>query len=869
MLLNPRLKEAPMPTVSHPFLRDGVEARAYQLRALKNALTSSCLMVMPTGFGKTAVEWMIMAEFLRMHDKKILLIAPTTGLVEQQQRMAREMIEINDELIITYTGSTAPNKRAELWNSGKIIMATSQVIRNDVINKVISLNDVSLIIFDEAHHATGNHAYAQVGDLYLKSNPYAFTLGATASPGSTKSAILEVAKRLGIDRLDISKREDPLMQPYTVELNNEIIRIDLPEELKALIFPLQQHQSNEVESLTRMGFMAPVENLTSKVITDAQIAVSRAIDRKDTRGYNAARKVSDVRRMHMLLDLLKTQGVMSALSYLDKAEEDGRTGDRGTNRFVANPIINNFRKSAKSLGELHPKSKLVNDMVIEKLSENPDSRVLIFTEYRYTVRNLCKQLSGFERIKVSQFIGQSNSGKQKGMSQKQQLAKLSEFRSGEINVLVATSVGEEGLDVPSADLVLMYEPVPSAIRAIQRRGRTARQSSGTVKTLVTRNTRDEFVNKAAKIRESRMYKNLDEIIRDGRIPRRMPIETNALSSFKVRIEDGLIDSEKFIEQEIERLCSREIEIKKDIETVANDTELRTKIKCEVSPKDKRPSNQTGLDDFFSINKDRNMSNKKDEVKLLEATESVIDDFAQSTNLNVIVDHREASSTISAYLRSLGINVIFQSLAIGDFSLDNEILIERKTSRDLLSSIIDKRLFRQCERMRQAKIQPLLLIELGEIGNSVHPNAVIGALAHVTMDLGIPILTTKDSMESAYLIALIAKNRNNLSSKLREFIKYQNPNEETIEHFCQVAANEISMMINNEHESKTLLNRWDSHGKTRQAQLFSELTNIDIEQSIKLIDFYKSIAGIINSNKEELSKFLTANEIRKINEFFHS
>ena len=64
MLLNPRQEDNLMPTVVHPLLQDGVEARAYQIRALKNALSSSCLMVMPTGFGKTAVEWMVMAEFL-------------------------------------------------------------------------------------------------------------------------------------------------------------------------------------------------------------------------------------------------------------------------------------------------------------------------------------------------------------------------------------------------------------------------------------------------------------------------------------------------------------------------------------------------------------------------------------------------------------------------------------------------------------------------------------------------------------------------------------------------------------------------------------------------------------------------------------
>ena len=187
-----------MPTIIHPFLNDGVEARAYQIRSLRSALTSSSLMVMPTGFGKTAVEWMAMAEFLMKDEGKILLIAPTTGLVEQQERMAREMINLQDDQISRYTGEIAPKSRPEIWRRSKIIMATSQVIRNDAQSGNIDLSDVALLIVDEAHHATGNHAYAQVGDLYLNANSDAMVLAATASPGSTERNILEVAKRLGI-----------------------------------------------------------------------------------------------------------------------------------------------------------------------------------------------------------------------------------------------------------------------------------------------------------------------------------------------------------------------------------------------------------------------------------------------------------------------------------------------------------------------------------------------------------------------------------------------------------------------------------------------------------------------------------------------
>ena len=867
MLLNPRLEDNLMPVVIHPFLKDGVEARAYQIRALKNALSSSCLMVMPTGFGKTAVEWMVMAEFLRQYDKKIILIAPTTGLVAQQQRMARDMIDIDPEHILRYTGETAPEKRHEIWRKGRILMATPQVIRNDATNRRISLDDVSLIIFDEAHHATGNHAYAQVGDLYLSQNPSGFTLAATASPGSTKGAILEVAKRLGIDRLDVSMKDEALLKPYAVTLHNDVIYVDLPESLKTLIFPLQEHQSLEVESIQRMGFMGSVKNLTSRIITEAQQSISRAIGRRDKRGYNAARKVSDIRRMHMLLDLLKTQGVKAGLAFLDKAESEGRSGDRGTNRFLAQPVIHNFRNDARNLGELHPKAEIVNKMVKQKISENPNSRIIIFTEYRYTVNNLTELLSNIEGVKVSQFIGQSSSGKQKGMTQKEQLARLEEFRSGKVNVLVATSVGEEGLDVPAAELVLLYEPVPSAIRSIQRRGRTARQTSGTVKTLVARETRDQFVSHAAKAREKKMYNNLADIKRQGRLQFSPSSMEEILSFFDIELDDNRITAEQFLELEITKLNelypteAMDTVVKKDITTDYG------KPKITVLAKDKRPRNQTGLDQFFATESAQNKTQREQTIDAINAANEVVDDLIESINSTVTLDYREASSTLSAYISSLGITVEYDSLVTGDICIEDNILIERKTSRDLLTSIIDGRLFKQCERMRNAEVKPLLLIELGEIGNSVHPNAVLGALAHVTLDLGIPIITTKNSMESAHLVYLIAKKSSGFSDSIRRFVTYNKIDDEQIEKVCQAAAQEISAMVNHGQNSSFLLQRWNENGISKQVELLSSITQIGSETCSILLDKYESIAGIFRISLAEHSKELCEEDLRKLSCFY--
>lgn len=299
--------------------------------------------------------------------------------------------------------------------------------------------------------------------------------------------------------------------------------------------------------------------------------------------------------MHMLLDLLKTQGLRSARSYLERADEQLRDGERSTSRFLKKQVIHNFRQAVQTMDECHPKPAFVSQLVQEHLEKHPDERILIFSEYRDTVDHLVEDLNQIENAVVDRFIGQSKRGKREGMSQKQQLEQLERFRNGDINVLVATSVGEEGLDVPSASMVLFYEPVPSAIRSIQRRGRTARESSGSVHVLVANNTRDVHVLHASRNREQRMHNVLA----------RMRLET-PLGSYKIRKEGKLLDFEivegdqrqpalEFLEQEKTRL--------KSIEPTAEQDKQANSENSSPSPSNNpptlhtRPRSQKSLFDF--------------------------------------------------------------------------------------------------------------------------------------------------------------------------------------------------------------------------------------------------------------------------------
>ena len=588
-----------MPVLNHPFLRDGIEARGYQIAATQACVRCSTLLVMPTGFGKTAVQWNCIADALDSGIEKIVITAPTVGLVEQQRRMILERIVIEPDNVRTYTGSDRPAKRGEIWGQATIIVATPQVIRNDVDSGLIHLEKVGLLIIDEAHHAKGNHATAQVADRYESQAAEPWLVAATASPGSSQKGIEQLWHRLNVKRIFVAKREDDLLQPYAVDMNIATIRVMLDSTTLALLEPLEAHQFQETDALKRQGFLAPTEHLTAGLIEEAAQRASIAISRRDPRGYDAARRISDVRRMHMLLDLLKTQGVRSARSYLERADEQLREGERSTSRFLKKQVIHAFRQAVHEMDECHPKSALVRQLVQEHLEHHPEDRILIFSEYRDTVEHLVQDLNQIPDATVDRFIGQSKRGKREGMTQKQQLAQLERFRNGEMNVLVATSVGEEGLDVPSASMVLFYEPVPSAIRSIQRRGRTARERSGSVHVLVANDTRDVHVLHASRNREKRMHSVLA----------RMRLE-RPLESYKVRKEGKLLEfaivdgdsSQKaleFLEDERQRL--KTIEKRPAVEKEA---QSRSEISPQQSPElHTRSRSQKSLFEFEETSSD--------------------------------------------------------------------------------------------------------------------------------------------------------------------------------------------------------------------------------------------------------------------------
>lgn len=154
---------------------------------------------------------------------------------------------------------------------------------------------------------------------------------------------------------------------------------------------------------------------------------------------------------------------------------------------------------------------------------------------------------------------------------------------------------------------------------------------------------------------------------------------------------------------------------------------------------------------------------------------------------VKLDHREMASSILPNLKSLKIDVDIETLSVGDIAIGDLIIIERKTSRDLLDSLMDRRIFRQARRLIASAPQALLIVEGGDsISRAVHSNSVAGLLAHLATDIGLTIIPTKNSLATARVIAMLARREQKRIDKLAKKLgpRLINSEQERIENLCQ-------------------------------------------------------------------------------------
>lgn len=750
--------------IDHPLIKsNAIEARLYQQVLAADVLKKgNTMIVAPTALGKTIVATLVAADRLeKVKNSKILVLAPSKPLAIQHESTFKEFLTVPCSSI---TGAVKTDERVKRWEESQIICATPQTVESDLLKGRYSLKDVSLVVFDECHHGVGSYSYVYLASRYVKESKFNLILGLTASPGSDKEKIKEVCDNLYIQSIVVKTEEDNDVRPYFNPVAIDWVRVKMSSDLEKIKTHVDKALKIRLKGLKNMGVIRTVSVNKLDILKArgrVQSAIARSVNPKKE-CFQAISILSAVINIQHSQELIETQGVVTFNKYVARLR---KKKTKAAKSLIQDP---NFGKAiylareAEKHGLEHPKLKKVTDIIKKELGQNgqtklqsdryvkdadqKSSKIMVFTQYRDSLEMIHQKLEK-EGIKSAKFFGQASRDGEKGLTQKEQKEIIKAFKIGEYDVLLSTSVAEEGIDIPAVDLVILYEPVPSEVRMIQRRGRTGRKRSGRVKVLITNGTRDEGYYWASVNKERRM-------------------------------KHQLIDSDV-----LEELNSNAIE---------------------------------------------RMENEK-RVKVLDPT-------PKKEDLPVVfADTREGNSKVIRHLSEMEIDVKVQAMAVGDYQVSDEVVIERKTAKDFVDSIVDKRLFKQARSLMEEFKRPLIILEGDDLYNGmINPNAIRGSIASIALDFGISIIPTRNAQDTAAMIKRIA---------IREQSGEKTP--------IQIRTD------------KKPVNLWE-----QQLFIIESLPNIGPVNAKNLLEHFGTVANIINASESQLQEVegigkKTAANIRKV------
>ncbi len=481
-----------------------MEPRAYQINiSRRTASGRNFLIILPTGLGKTLIAAINIARVLYA-GKRVLMVAPTKPLSEQHYNTLSGLLKINKEFMLLLTGSIKASERYSIESSARVIVATPQTVANDMKRGRLDLSDFGLVVIDECHKAVGKYAYTYIADECKLHDIQ--VMGLTASPGSDRKKINKLVETLGIQDIEIRTAIDPDVAPYVMDKYTEIIYVDMGstvERIASLLKPVIEEHLGKLYGIGLSPFKK-YDNLPKSRL----LAIGDNINKIEAKNYRFMALFNYIYVLNIAhaYELASTEGLYPFVNYMKSLADREKKSRTVTNMLSSEPVRNALAVANDALdhGEEHPKMLALVRMLKEKLD---GKTVIIFAQYRSTIKRIVEVLSA-NGMKAYAFVG-----KKEGTTQAQQHEVVERFRRGEFNILVATSIGEEGLDIPNVDAVVFYEPVPSEIRTIQRKGRAGRLKSGRTIILVTRRTKDETYLYISRLKERRMRDIVESVRR--------------------------------------------------------------------------------------------------------------------------------------------------------------------------------------------------------------------------------------------------------------------------------------------------------------------------------------------------------------------
>ena len=483
--------------IEHKLIKpNSIEIREYQTNLANDVKNQNCLIVLPTGLGKTTIALQVIVDYMQNGTGGVLFLAPTRVLVNQHYEFLKENLLIADIGIVT--GEDLLSKRKKKWMNS-VVCATPEITKNDFARNMVSPNQFALVVFDEAHRTVGDYAYSIIAKYFQNTDTR--ILAMTATLPSEKEKAKEIVTRLHIKNLIERSDESPDVKPYIQKTETEWVRVDLTKEMKAIQMCIKLALEERYKELRKNGLRLSDNKSLSQLLNARQYVL--------TQNRRSAKPLFTAIRITYALNIFEAHGITPFLKFCDRTKEKKGAGIKDL--FEIDPNFTraiSLAKNQQSDGLEHPKIDRLVDIL-----HDVKSKVLIFSSYRDSVNVIHQKLLDMN-ISAEILIGKSG---ETGLKQKKQIETVQRFRDGVTKALIATRVGEEGLDISEVNLVIFYDNVPSSIRFIQRKGRTGRKDKGRLIVLIAKNTIDEtyyFIGKrkieSAKNMGNKMIKYLEK-----------------------------------------------------------------------------------------------------------------------------------------------------------------------------------------------------------------------------------------------------------------------------------------------------------------------------------------------------------------------
>uniref|UniRef100_A0A671XVQ4 RNA helicase n=1 Tax=Sparus aurata TaxID=8175 RepID=A0A671XVQ4_SPAAU len=493
--------------------------RDYQAEVARPALEGKNIIIcLPTGSGKTRVAVYITKKHLdnrraEGQSGKVVVLVNKIPLVEQHY-VAEFLPFLKRAYKVERVSGDSPLKISftEIVKNNDVIICTAQILENylERSNKGedegVDLSDLTLIVIDECHHTQKGGVYNHIMLRYLKQKhknrrlkkeeketlPLPQILGLTASPGVGGATILMKAEEHILRicaNLDASKIMTRSLGEFKKEQRKKVLKIEDRKEdpfgdvIKKIMNAIHAHaELSPTCDLGSQNYEQWVVQTERKAATEEDQKVR--VCAEHLRQYNEGLNLSNTIRMCDSFSFLN-KFYEEEMKKKTTPDDEEKIQITNTERF----LFNLFKENKEELQELATKPDYENDSlsklranILQEFSTRQSARGIIFTKTRRSAIALSQWIQENSKfadigVKASHVIGGGDQSVVKPMTSAEQRDVLTKFHKGEINLLIATTVAEEGLDIPACNFVIRYGLVTNEIAMIQAKGRGRAEDS--------------------------------------------------------------------------------------------------------------------------------------------------------------------------------------------------------------------------------------------------------------------------------------------------------------------------------------------------------------------------------------------------------